>query len=409
MNNNQYMQAKRFYQDVVRAFSDRFPVIRERNIGFFKVIHCFDDKLPMLEVLLEEGLLLGAILKKSSSEAQIGIAQQIESLLEKHDLLMSRSDTTYANAVPKISGKVGNRPFIVGDHGGYYAHALHQLRRRFNSQMIGITEHTLNGEERVLRQFDRLNLGFRYFSTARSDLKERSDRDIAHAIAQEIVATTASLGRSILNESAPIRILLIGYGVMGQHIGKRLSQLGNKGEVLISDISPKKIIFAVQDGHQVTRNIEDVLPSVDIVILATSAIRGKKPALEPKHFSMLKDEALITSVTSLDDEANHNELIDIGIIHRVGFERDTGVYKGPTGKIIYLANDGKPANVGLQDGGAKEGIYLVEAAGIVGGFMQAQANVEQTRRKKNLPLVLDDEIADAISSIWLKNFHPEIN
>lgn len=394
-------KARLFYRDILGAFENKYPRLLEEKSGMLKVVHAFDDKIPLIEALLERDLLVGVILKRSSSEVQSDTAKYLQALLREHDLLLTRSDVTYANSVPIISARAKQRRFIIGDHGGYFSHTLPLLTQSFGPQLAGITEHTLNGEERTLHQFNNLALPVSYFSTARVDLKERSDREIASNIALEIVSTAEGLGKSLFSRTGHVTILLVGYGTMGLYAARMLKEIGCRAELLVTDISRKKMVFALQDGHDITESLEAALPRADMVILATNTIKGKKPVLSPYHFTLLKKDACITSMTSLDDEAEHEKLILDNIIRLIGFENGNGVYRGPAGNRFYLMQNGRPANVGLPDGGAGDSIYLVEAAGLAGAFVVAQGGHAQ-----NAPAnMLSNEDAEMIADIWLKHFY----
>lgn len=394
-------RARLFYRDILNAFSAKYPRLMDENIGMFKVVHAFEDKIPLIETLLEQNLLVGGIIKKSSSETQSQTAQYLQSRLLENDLFMMRSNTVYAHDIPNLSERVKGRPLIIGDHGGYFSHVLPSLCRAFGKQLIGLTEHTLNGEERTLYQHANRNMPLSYFSTARLDLKERSDREIAYNIALEITRTAEELGKPIFSNQNHVTILLIGYGTMGIHAAHMLKNIGCQAELLVTDISQKKLVFAIQDGHEITKDIESVLPSADIVILATNTIRGKSPVLLPHHFRLLKKDACLTSMTSFDDEAAHEDLVKNKIIRLIGFEGDNGVYVGPEQNTFFLMQNGRPANVGLKDGGAAESIYLVEAAGLAGAFVVAQKGI----LKETGTNTLSDEDAEIIASLWMKHFY----
>lgn len=401
MDGTHYSMVKGFYGAVLDDLTDRYPAFVDKKVGMVKILHAFQDKLPMIEALTDRNMLAGVILKKSSSEIQQDTAQEIEKRLREQDLLMTRSDTIYANAVPRLSARVKDKPIIIGDHGGYYSHAISKLKQDFGSQLLGITEHTLNGERRLAPAFAASKFNIPYLSTARLDLKERSDRTIAYSIADEIVKTMDGLGRSLLSANQDLTILMIGYGVMGLHTAEKLRSLGCQSEFFVIDIQAKKLAFAVQDGHQITRDLENVLPQADIVILATDVIKGAKPVLEAHHFDMLKEGACITSMTSMDDEVDRDGLEIQGVLSRVGFEGREAVYSGPNGNRFYLMQDGRPANVGLKDGGVGDDIYMVEAAGLAGAFVVAGMASKSKRRSLFLP----DQDAQIISDRWLQYFH----
>ena len=393
---------KEFYNSLIDVFSYRYPRFFEENVGLFKVLHTFEDKLPLLEVLLERDLLVGATLKKSSSEAQAVIAKQMYNQLKEKDLVIGKAKTTYSNIPMELPEIKQDRPFIIGDHGGYYAPIVQYLFHTYGDQLIGMTEHTLNGEERLFQYAARHTQHIPYLSTARVDLKERSDKEIAAAISDEIIQKIDTSGYfNLTSRRTKEIILLIGYGTMGMHAAQRLREIGVHAEIIVSDASYKKMAFATQDGFQnVSQEFKEILPFVDLIILATNVIKGEDPVLNAEHFSLLKKNACLTSMTSMDDEVRQDELISAGVIKPYGIDSHYGMYKGPTGKEFSLFLNGKPANVGLANGGASESICMVEAAGLAGAFKIAEEGHDA---------ILDEMDKEIISSLWLKYFHQDFH
>ncbi len=401
MPNSETQKARHFYHEVLDTFGEQYPRLFEDDIGMVKVLHAFEDKVPLVDVLLERGLLVGGILKRSSSQAQAEIASGIAAKLEENDLLMQRSDTTYANALPKLSKRTQNRPFILGDHGGYYGHVIPFLADAFGEQLVGVTEHTLNGEEKISRSFRMSSKPISYFSTARDELKERSDRDIAQAIAQEIVSSSEEIGKSFTSSNQVLTVLMVGYGRMGFFAAQKMKDDGVTAEVLVTDKSHKKLAFAAQDDFLISEELDNVIPRADIIILATNVIQGMEPVLTPYHFSIMKPGVLLTSMTSLDDEVRQEQLLEQGILNAVNLSEEIPLYSGPVSNPIHLMLNGSPANTSLPNGGAGNSIYMVEAAGLAGAFVVAQ---NQGRLNGSKPAVLSENDAETISRLWLKHF-----
>jgi S-adenosylhomocysteine hydrolase len=395
-------RAKSFYRDLIDTFTYGYPALRENQVKLVKVLHAFEDKVPLVEVLLEKDLLCGVLLKKSSSELQPSIVRTLEELLRENNLLITRSKTTYASSIPDLADRSKGHAVIIGDHGGYFSHMIPAITAAFGDKLIGMTEHTLNGEEKIHHHKDIAQFHLPYLSTARIDLKERSDRDIAASIMHEIIRASEWLGKPIFSKNGAPIILLAGYGMMGFHAAQTLKQIGCPAELVITDISYKKRAFAVQDGFAIAHNLESVLPHADIVMLATNVIKGEPPALTPYHFSLLKEGACITSMTSMDDEAAQDEMIAQGFITPKGKEGLHGIYKGPTGKDFMLFLNGRPANAEMPDGGTGAAIYMVQAAGLAGDFLLADHVLK--KKTSPLPAQLPDDIAEEISRLWLRHF-----
>lgn len=399
MNKN---NIKSFYRDLIDALSLEYPRLLEDNIGLYKVFHTFEDKLPLLEVLIEKNLLVGATLKRSSSETQTDIATKMHTMLCENEIIVGQARATYSNAFLELPEIAKNREFIIGDHGGYYAPIIQHIIHNYGEKFLGMTEHTLNGEERLFQYAAQNSEHVPYLSTARVDLKSRSDKEIALAISDEIIGKINASGhKDLMSPHSKEIILLIGYGTMGMNAAHRLKDMGVNAEIIVVDSSFKKMAFATQDGFQcVTRSFEELLPFADLIIMATNVIKGEPPVLKPKHFALLKEDVCLTSMTSMDDEIRQDQLIHAGIIRPRAIDSCYGMYKGPNGNKFSLFLDGKPANVDLSDGGASESICMVEAAGIAGAFKIAEDGYDARLEE------LDKEI---ISSLWLKHFHEDFH
>ena len=272
-----------------------------------------------------------------------------------------------------------------------------EINSELGSRLIGVTEHTLNGDFRHLRN-EYYDIPF--LSTARIDLKERSDKEIAGAIACEIILHAKQNGKDFLSSNCHEKILLIGYGVMGLHTANKLVELGCRAEIVVNDISDKRKAFAIQDGFSVIRDIKEFLPESDVIILATNVIRGLNPILNKDDLALLKENVFLTSMTSIEDELNIPDLLGSGSLRKVGKEKCTGIYKGPNDQTIQFMLDGCPANTALADGGSSISMSMVEAAGLSGGFYLAHCSAQGLKPERSLP----EEVVEMICDEWINFF-----
>lgn len=387
-----------FYDELLRHLITRYPILRDRGTRLFKVLHAFDDKVPLIQSLIQHDLLAGVVLKNSSSQCQSLVVSDIQAMMRGAEIPLNHAVSTYNRGDLETYNYKEDTPIIIGDHGGYFASNITTLSKRMGRQLMGMTEHTLNGE---MRLFQQALLGARklpYISTARLDLKDRSDREIAHAIADEMSSLAYnSGGHDLYNANTNATILLIGYGNMGMYTAQKLKEQNLQARLWVHDIQSKKLAFAMQDGFlNVCYDFEDVLDQADIIVLATNTIRGDVPVLSPHHFGIMKKDVCITSMTSLDDEINMPHLLRNGVLERIGNEGEAGVYRTAQSGRVKLLLDGKPTNVRLKNGGAQAGICMVEAAGLVGAFKIAEHGFSAG---------LSDEDSELICSLWLKYFH----
>jgi len=392
MQDAQYQTATNYYEDTIDLLSNRFPRFFEENTKLLLTAHAFEDKPPLIEVLIKKQMLAGLILKRSSSQAQPAIAGTMMQMAKEHNIPCVQSTGSDANNLPHIGN--ANRTIFMS-HG---ALEIPSLKYCFQNNVIGMTEHTLNGEKRLIKTPNKIP----FTSAAQVDLKQRSDREISYSIAKEIISGNEKIGKSITSDNSNEVILLIGYGTMGHYIAQELRRLNCTTEIIIEDISDKKKVFAIQDGFTVSKNLNDILPHADSIILSTDVIKGEQPVFNPEQLALLKEGASIFSVTSADDELQQDWLIKTGIIAKETMERTHGIYIGPTGKQFFLMADGKPANAYMPDGGVQEAMMLVEGAGLAGAFELAQ------NPQSYLP-TLSDEAGELVAQPWLTHYTQPID
>lgn len=124
MQISSHNKARGFYNSLIDAMGSKYPAMldtdRKRRVGYLPVWHAFNDRLPLAEVLLERDIMIGVILKKSSSVIK-GMPPVMTpyhfSLLKKGALLISVTslddetafDDLLANNVVKKIGDEGVR------------------------------------------------------------------------------------------------------------------------------------------------------------------------------------------------------------------------------------------------------------------------------------------------------------
>ena len=126
--------------------------------------------------------------------------------------------------------------------------------------------------------------------------------DNRYGTAQSVIdGLLRSTGLSISGK----RIVVCGYGWVGQGIASRLKGLG--AIVMVTEINPIRAIQALMDGYIVDK-IDELVPFTDIFITCT----GQTKVITENHFSKMKNGAILAN-------AGH---FDVEIDARVLYERD---------------------------------------------------------------------------------------
>lgn len=367
MFRERHQSIKAFYSDILDHFSKTYPALLSDKVSWIKVLHAFNDKLPLVEALSERNLITALILKQGSEKFHPDIARQLR---ERVPLVLTPASILMPdNAVHALSNAVQKTSFVLGDHGGNFAKSLLYLSIHFGPRLLGIIEHTRNGEERIQSVMDECNLNVNFLSSARSPLKADSDKVIASSIIDQILENSNSIKN----------IHIVGYGTMGAFAVERLKEIRPDIAVTIVEANPEKVELAKQNGFNVEDRIGTSIENADVVLLATNKVNGQGSVLNPQDIFKLKTTAIVTSMTSINDE-----------IDKIGLR----LLKN---RNITIMNGGTPANTVLPDGGADMSICKVEAQGIVSAFAIAESGAKNQTIAK-----LPDADLKAISDIYYR-------
>lgn len=298
--------------------------------------------------MAKHGAILSYSFKKSSAMRHHNIVDEAKRYLSLSQRFIYLKEEKQLSLTPEFKTLVGKRPFIIADHGGYSSKALPELTHHYAEQFLGLTEHTVNGEARL----NGLTNDIPYVSNARTETKIESDISIARNIVIEAM-------KSRIVKGLPYKkVVVVGFGVMGQHSTRALIDLFEGIDITVHDIDPNKLDKAHDLGFHVNTDIESAVSDADIIFLCTNSIKEKSTVLSLGQAKHIKSETLVVSMTSLDDEIEY---------HPNGYHFDT-----------YANNNA--GNVHLPDGGADNLICKVEAESLLSAFRL----VEEGRDYKGL-------------------------
>lgn len=341
--------AEAFYGEVIETFERQYLSLNNNGFSLIKVLHAFSDKVPLVRALTSKGLLAGLTLKRSSLTFQPNIVAQIYGEIRNTDIVISPTSDFY-----RVQ-QIAQQPVVIGDHGGYFASTIPELLKSDSARLLGITEHTVNGQNRIEESMIASGLKIPFLSSARSEIKNHSDTKIALNIVQEIVSRP--------DVSINKKVCIVGYGTMGRAAALELTQKGF--DVHVFDTNSDRNLIAKSDNVPVSKDLQSALLSSDIIILATDTIKGHKPVLGVEEYSIIKDGAVLTSMTSIDDE-----------IDMAQFEE--------YGQHINLLYQGCAPNNVFENGGADDSIHFIEAIGIASAFEISSGRIKPREKAREL-------------------------
>ncbi len=302
-----------YYQKVIEQYG--FNQIASTKFAFIVVAH-FVHTLPyFLEALSSLGEVAAVISKQSSTVKTVR-----KSILDIYkDIIVSTLDkknlTENPTAAESFFGKLFENEkwkdyrFIILDHGGYFASRINDILKKYKNKIVGVVEHTWNGEVRYQEQLKHYHsIPFPVLSVAHSTLKGLESEAVANSIVDALtgkIFTGEGVSQTIYTLK---QILVIGYGNIGKAVAIALkNRLGNRSKevICICDISDYSIREAKRDFSRVTQDKTVYLREADLIITATST-----KVLSKKDFLKLKAGAFIACATSSDDQFTTEALKD---------------------------------------------------------------------------------------------------
>ncbi|NTV47468.1 MAG: hypothetical protein HGB11_13335, partial [Chlorobiales bacterium] len=362
-----------------------------KNTGVILVLHSYETAFALAACISDFGKLRGVILKNSTNTRFPEVGKVLTSAnvpvlnLTKDD--MKENAKTVIREIESIIPL--DESFILMDHGGYFAYNRDILKHFSAERLVGVAEHTLNGEER----YRSLNISDRpIVSIGRSNLKLASDIAAADAI---LLASDGFLQAGGLNLNNPIlKIGVIGCGTLGNRIAQQLISK-NAARVFVHDACASKL--AGMKGPTPTDK-DTICRKCDIIFCAT----GNK-AIDKDQYSLLKNNTIIFNVTSPDDELGIDILIKEKTLIPVPDKQrgETYVYKiASTENEIILPFNGESPNTTMPYGITDPTIHQTYAAHIA-----AAMSLTFSRGCPNGLTSLKHEFEQIVAQSWMKHYN----
>ncbi|MGH9955603.1 MAG: adenosylhomocysteinase [Pyrinomonadaceae bacterium] len=191
------------------------------------------------------------------------------------------------------------RPDIVIDDGSDVIATLIKERPDQVSQIIGSTEETTTGIQR-LEAMQRAGV-LTFPSIAVNNAQTKHFFDNRYGTGQ---STLDGIIRATNILLAGRNVVVVGYGWCGKGVALRARGMG--ANVIVTEIDPIKAVEAVMDGFRVMP-IAEASPIGDIFITVT----GNRHVIDGPHFDRMKDGAIVCNSGHFDLELNLVALRDL--------------------------------------------------------------------------------------------------
>jgi adenosylhomocysteinase len=292
-----------------------------------------------------------------------------------------------------ISRVAESRPDVVIDDGGDLHALLHDKYLEIASGVIGGTEETTTGVNR-LKALEASGL-LKYPVIAVNDSYTKYLFDNRYGTGQ---STFDGILRATNVLIAGKVVVVAGYGWVGRGIAMRAKGLGAR-RVIVTEVDPIKALEAVYDGFEVMPMIK-AAEIGDIFITAT----GNIAVIRREHFEKMKDGALLANAGHFNVEIWIPDLEELSISKRQILPHVTE-YVLRDGRRLYLLAEGRLVNLVAAEGHPSE----VMDMSFANQFLAVKFLVENKGKLERKVMRLPRELDEMVARLKLESMNIEID
>lgn len=280
-----------------------------------------------------------------------------------------------------LNKALDHKPHIIIDDGGDLVNLLHTTREDAKERLIGGSEETTTGIQRLKNLERNGNLKFPMIAVNDSYCKYLFDNryGTGQSAWDGIIRST---NLTVTGKTA----VIAGYGWCGKGCAMRAKGLG--AHVIVTEVDPIKAIEAVFDGFRVMP-MEEAAVLGDIFLTVTGDIN----VITEAHFLRMKDGAICANAGHFDVEVSKKDLDRIAVSHYEARKNIEG-YVLPNGCTVYLMAEGRLVNLAAGDGHPAEIMDLSFAMQALAASYLCKDGAAMEPKLYLLPRELDRKIAE---------------
>jgi len=274
------------------------------------------------------------------------------------------------------------RPTLLLDDGGDLTHLLHTARIDLAQGLLGATEETSTGVQR-LRAMEREGV-LRFPAVAVNNAYMKHLFDNRYGTGQ---STLESVMRNTNLSIAGKTVVVAGYGWCGKGVAMRAKGLGAR--VIVCEVNPIHANEALMDGCDVMPMAEAARRG-DIFITVT----GCANVIRREHFEVMKDGAILANAGHFDVEISKPDLEALGG-KPLEVRRNVEAYTLKDGRRLYLIGQGRLANLAAGDGHPAEVMDFSFAVQLLTHLWILEQKGTLPKKVLAVPLEIDRRVASA--------------
>ena len=235
--------------------------------------------------------------------------------------------------------KFGDKgPNMLLDDGGDLTLMIHEKFPHLLKDIQGVSEETTTGVHRLMVMMQEGKLKIPAFNVNDSVTKSKFDNlyGCRESLADGIKrATDVMIAGKV--------VVVAGYGDVGKGCARSMRGFGAR--VLVTEIDPICALQAAMEGFEVT-TLEEAVSTADIFVTAT----GNLNIINEKHFTKMKDQAILCNIGHFDNEIDINWLVNNKEVKEINIKPQVDKFVMPNGNELIVLARGRLVNLGCANG-----------------------------------------------------------
>ena len=271
------------------------------------------------------------------------------------------------------------RPHLIVDDGGDLVHLLGGKCAQLGENLIGGCEETTTG---ILRLRAREREGILPCPMmAVNDARAKHYYDNKYGTGQSVWDAIMHTTNLVV---AGKTVVVAGYGWCGKGVAMRAKGMG--ADVVVCEVDPFKALDATMNGFRVMP-MDEAARCGDVFFTVT----GCKDVITPRHFAVMKHNALLTNAGHFDCEVDVAGLAAMAVGREVRRENIEG-YTLPDGRVLNVLGEGRLVNLAAGNGHPAEILDMSFAVQALALEWLVRHRQELERKVYQVPDEIDEEI-----------------
>ena len=273
-------------------------------------------------------------------------------------------------------------PHLIVDDGCDLINLLGGRCREYADQLIGGCEETTTGIHRLKAREREGVLPCPMMAV--NDAKAKHYYDNKYGTGQSVWTAIMDTTNLIV---AGKTVVVAGYGWCGKGTAMRAKGMG--ANVIVTEVDPFKALDATMDGFRIMQ-MDEAAKVGDIFVTVT----GCKDVITPKHFAVMKDQAVLCNAGHFDCEVDIASLKKMAVKEEDRRKNIVG-YTLPDGRTLNVLGEGRLVNLACGMGHPAEIMDMSFAVQALSLKWLVDHKDELTTKVYKIPDTIDDEIGRA--------------